>query len=1518
MSYRAALINPNLLLFALENPAASSPWALYPTGGLTLRHELERCAALPPAPGPGRCGACGHPLDLAPPPASPALSAALGTPAPAPLGPAGATGVAALPLSPPSLPHHGTDDGEAVTVAVAMTCGCCAIAAFRVTPNGGCELAAATWIRGPPGASGASPPTWASCDLAFHCDAPAPDGTRQLRLAYSLRPGVLNYVEAAVGPPSWPPKVTGGRVGCLSLEVGADGGSSCPESMRVLRAAWLPYSRDFRERHPLLGLLLQRTSVAGDPPVTHFFAAAIEEQERCSSLETVSGSVVDGPWAVACLTLSQPGFLFLAAIPPDRTLGGSGADEQRWGGDHCVVGVFSRPADIARAPSALLRGLAPSSADGFALQLYTRAGPRGRCGVGGHVEAAVTIEQRSEHSAAVGGGGDGSLVIGEIAATVTQGPACVQKGGSSKVLLIRVTARRSHSHSHSGPAPTSLDVTVQHCVPLGAWLSRLPASLEAVELLAAAPGGSQVLVRCVGDSGGGQQLEVQLLSSALPPECATTLLDSRPLSAMDLLRDTALAERETMTVGGLPLGASLAPVPDGCGTSLAALSAPETGRNAVGLLRSGALIRLEPEAGEKGSEHRVVRLCRVQWPTGELPAAALKAVLGAPFAFTHLRQLPELEVDGCEPLVLVAARNMALLLRGADGAVLHAAQLSLDSLVLLTLVVLRPRLGCSALLLAHGRGAGRGNPTGNTSSALQSRGTGLADHLVLLRCSVLPFRVPPALVSLYSPADGGREGCAGAADLGPLTNLRVVDQLVLEHPVLCNKRVALGSADLVLGSYLMAWPPPTEGPDSRGAAPPHPVWLAVSEAEAAGVLGLRVEVRLPALSAHRDGAAPTTLEDEAVARLLVGSEAAASEGLSPPDDWMRRVSSLPAPLWVPWRLDAAGSTAGPLAVFACAVAADVALATLWSPGEGLCDARIPAGEVRSFLLVFPMTGLVGGGPLRLLPLQHPCGSRPLAVADAACWEMSLSCCSCRARLFSFNDEQQDVVLTIDLDAARRVASSSHEGGAMYVHDADACRSCVHNICNLFQNVSFDSWLNNYGHYTAFSHPLEMDCDRINLGADLPDPRSTMTTQPQESASTGTLISEEERRELDYLSNDQLRTRNRLLAKEVQQLRNTERRNMAELMGLKEQVKAGKKRVADGNHLPYLVAHIAEILDLDDDDEQRELEVGAKKRHKKQKSAVIKTTNAQTVFLPVVGLVDPNTLVPEDLVGVNKDTFLVLDVLPREYDSRVKAMEIDERPTDKYTDVGGLDKQINEIVEAVILPITQKEKFLKIGIQPPKGVLLYGPPGTGKTMIARACAAATDACFLRLASPQILQLFSGEGARIVRDIFALAKKKAPAIIFIDELDAVGSKRSAEAHESREVVRTMLELLSQLDGFGSCEDVKVIAATNRIDVLDPALLRSGRLDRKVEFPLPDEDARARILQIHSRRMSLSEDVNFPELARTTDDMNGAQLKAVCCEAGMLALRHDRVYVSHEDFVEGVATVQARKKTSLSYYA
>jgi len=265
------------------------------------------------------------------------------------------------------------------------------------------------------------------------------------------------------------------------------------------------------------------------------------------------------------------------------------------------------------------------------------------------------------------------------------------------------------------------------------------------------------------------------------------------------------------------------------------------------------------------------------------------------------------------------------------------------------------------------------------------------------------------------------------------------------------------------------------------------------------------------------------------------------------------------------------------------------------------------------------------------------------------------------------------------------------------------------------------------------------------------------------------------------------------------------------------------------------------------------------------------------------------------------------------------MEVDERPKEEYNDIGGLDKQIEELVEAIVLPMKHPDKFKSLGIKPPKGVLMYGPPGTGKTLLARACAAQTSACYLKLAGPSLVQMFIGDGAKLVRDAFELAKEKAPAIIFIDELDAIGTKRfDSDKSGDREVQRTMLELLNQLDGFGSDDRIKVIAATNRIDILDPALLRSGRLDRKIEFPLPTEDARQKILEIHSRKMSVNKQVNWQELARSTDEFNGAQLKATCVEAGMIALREGATEINHEHYLSGILEVQAKKKNDQFYFA
>jgi 26S proteasome regulatory subunit T5 len=410
-------------------------------------------------------------------------------------------------------------------------------------------------------------------------------------------------------------------------------------------------------------------------------------------------------------------------------------------------------------------------------------------------------------------------------------------------------------------------------------------------------------------------------------------------------------------------------------------------------------------------------------------------------------------------------------------------------------------------------------------------------------------------------------------------------------------------------------------------------------------------------------------------------------------------------------------------------------------------------------------------------------------------------------------------------------------------------------------------------------------------------------------------------ELKAASADEINQRMRLLENDIRVMKSEQQRLQHELNSITEKTKDNKEKIKLNRQLPHLVATVSEILDLEPEEDDEDGGAQDVDMQLQGKSVIVKTTTRQTIFLPVAGLVDAEDLKPNELVGVNKDSYLVLDKLPPEYDSRVQAMEVDERPTDQYSDIGGLDKQIQELIEAIVLPMTHKDRFEAIGIHPPKGVLMHGPPGTGKTMMARACAAQTNATFLKLAGPQLVQMFIGDGSKIIRDAFTLAKEKAPAIIFIDELDAIGQKRSGGDEHSgvREVQRTMLELLNQLDGFDQNTTVKVIAATNRPDSLDPALLRSGRLDRKIELPHPNEDSRARIMQIHSRKMNVNqEDVNFQELARCTDDFNGAQLKAVCVEAGMEALRRGATELIHEDYVAGIAQVQAKKKTAMNYYA
>ena len=271
----------------------------------------------------------------------------------------------------------------------------------------------------------------------------------------------------------------------------------------------------------------------------------------------------------------------------------------------------------------------------------------------------------------------------------------------------------------------------------------------------------------------------------------------------------------------------------------------------------------------------------------------------------------------------------------------------------------------------------------------------------------------------------------------------------------------------------------------------------------------------------------------------------------------------------------------------------------------------------------------------------------------------------------------------------------------------------------------------------------------------------------------------------------------------------------------------------------------------------------------------------------------------DRVAVN-DSFSVQRALSSETDARAQAMQVEARPEVTYGDIGGIDDQIREVREAVELPLLDPERFDTVGIEPPTGVLLHGPPGTGKTMLAKAVANGTDATFIKMAGSELVRKFIGEGARLVRDLFELANEHEPAVIFIDELDAVAAKRTdSKTSGDAEVQRTMMQLLNEMDGFDERGDVSIIAATNRFDMLDPAILRPGRFDRLIEVPEPDAEGREQIFQIHTRGTTLAEDVDFAELAATTEGRSGAEIESLATEAGMFAIRDERTEVRMDDF-------------------
>ena len=327
--------------------------------------------------------------------------------------------------------------------------------------------------------------------------------------------------------------------------------------------------------------------------------------------------------------------------------------------------------------------------------------------------------------------------------------------------------------------------------------------------------------------------------------------------------------------------------------------------------------------------------------------------------------------------------------------------------------------------------------------------------------------------------------------------------------------------------------------------------------------------------------------------------------------------------------------------------------------------------------------------------------------------------------------------------------------------------------------------------------------------------------------------------------------------------------------------------------PLIVGHLQDILD--------------------ERTAIVRSSNGTVFQVALNQRLEPKRLKPGTRVALNQDTLAVIEVLHEAWDPMVSGAEMVEKPDVTYDSVAGLDEQIQTVREAIELPLMEPELFSKVGIVPPKGILLVGPPGCGKTLLAKAVAHQTDATFIRMVGSELAQKYIGEGGRMVRELFSLAKEKSPSVIFLDEIDAIGAKRlDGSTSGDREVQRTLMQLLAELDGFDALENVKIIAATNRPDILDDALLRPGRFDRIVTIPLPDSKGRLAILELHTSQMSTSR-VKIQPLVDKTEGFSGAELKATCVEAGMIAIREKRGKVTQKDLMLAIERILLKKSTS-----
>ena len=373
--------------------------------------------------------------------------------------------------------------------------------------------------------------------------------------------------------------------------------------------------------------------------------------------------------------------------------------------------------------------------------------------------------------------------------------------------------------------------------------------------------------------------------------------------------------------------------------------------------------------------------------------------------------------------------------------------------------------------------------------------------------------------------------------------------------------------------------------------------------------------------------------------------------------------------------------------------------------------------------------------------------------------------------------------------------------------------------------------------------------------------------------------------------NELKEQYALLSEDAKQLMTEKMFLENELSQLKKRVNRLDEEIRSLRTPPYIIGNIQDII-------------GEK--------VVVRSSNGTIFLVSKNPRIDNSKILPGVRVSMNQDTLAVIDILEDAFDPLVSGAEIIEKPNINYSDLGGLDEQIREVRDAIELSLEKPESFEKFGIQPPKGVLLTGPPGTGKTMLAKAVASHTNATFLGLVGSELAQKYIGEGGRMVRELFSLARKKSPCIIFIDEIDAIGSKRlDSSTSGDREVQRTLMQLLSELDGFNSLDNVKVIAATNRPELLDKALLRPGRFDRIVEIPLPNLEGREAIFNVHARKMPLDKNVDFSKLSIITEGYSGAEIKAITIDVGMKAISEGVSKCEMSHFKDAILSIDTKRK-------